>query len=271
MTLFPDPAPDLASYDVILVNTSGGKDSQVALGIVHELAAALGISDRVVAVHADLGRSEWPGVPELAQEQAEHYGVRFIKVARTQNDLLDHVRERGLWPSSTTRYCTSDHKRGPVRTVMTRLAREVRCADPERRVRILNVMGFRRDESAARAKRIPFVENGPASNKTVRQVDEWLPIHSWTEDDVWSFIRAGQVRHHWAYDAGMPRLSCCFCVLASEPALILAAQLQPDKAREHLEVEVEIGHRFRDDLSMAQIIDRAAASATPVTIPDWNA
>ena len=69
----------------------------------------------------------------------------------------------------------------------------------------------------------------------------------------------------------MPRLSCCFCVLASPAALVRAAQLMPDLAAEHLEVEVAIGHRFTHALSMAEIIDRAAASPAPVTIPDWTA
>ncbi len=54
--------PDLRPYDIILVNSSGGKDSQAML-------------------HVLVG---W------AQEQ--------------------HVRQRRLWPSSTARYCTSDHK-----------------------------------------------------------------------------------------------------------------------------------------------------------------
>lgn len=49
-------APDLASYDIILVNTSPGRDSQAALRVVAETARAAGVCERVLAVHCDLGR-----------------------------------------------------------------------------------------------------------------------------------------------------------------------------------------------------------------------
>lgn len=270
MTLFPDPVPVLTDYDVILVNTSAGKDSQAMLDLVCRLAAEAGILGRVVAVHADLGRVEWPGTPELAEAHADHYGVRFIKVARPQGDLLDHIEQRGMFPSSTTRYCTSDHKRGQIRKVMTLLADEHRAIrGPQARVRVLNCMGFRREESPARRKKQPFMPEGPASNGR-RQVDEWLPILEWQVDEVWAAIHASGVPYHPAYDAGMPRLSCCFCVLASRGALVRAAQLMPELAAEYAAVEDRIGHRFTHALSMTEIID-AAATETPVTIPDWNA
>lgn len=79
----------LENYDWIVVSTSGGKDSQTMLRRVVALAEAAGVKDRVVAVHADMGQVEWPGVPELAAEQAAHYGVRFEVVsARLWNPAL---------------------------------------------------------------------------------------------------------------------------------------------------------------------------------------
>lgn len=281
--LFDDDArPDLRSFDVILVNTSAGKDSQCMLDVVVEAARAAGVLERCVAVHADLEAMEWPGVPELAQEQAEHYGVRFIRVARPQGNLLDMVnarhdmlRARGdtttpAWPSSQARYCTSDLKRGQVRKVMTALTTEVRERDGlDRPVRILNCMGFRRQESAARAKKQPYRFDGPASTKTTREVWEWAPILDWTVEQVWARIRQAGTRHHWAYDAGMPRLSCCFCVLAGRDALIRAAQLMPELAQEYLATEVRVGHTFRQDLSMADIV-AAANRETVTTVSDWS-
>lgn len=49
-------APVLADYDVILVNTSAGKDSQAILDYLVELARAEGVRDRMVAVHL----RSWP-------------------------------------------------------------------------------------------------------------------------------------------------------------------------------------------------------------------
>lgn len=280
--------PDLANYDVILVNTSAGKDSQAMLDYLYELAVGYGVVDRLVTVHADLGKTprghdvEWPGTAELAEEQAAHYGLRFIKVARPQGGLLQQIQARGMWPSSAARYCTSDQKRGQVRKVMTQLAAEQRAPGERahgRRARILNCLGLRREESPARRKKQELVidELGPngkyrgASNLTKRQVDEWLPIVDWTEAEVWERIRSAGTRHHPAYDLGMPRLSCSLCVLASRPALVRAAQLRPELADEYVDTEVAMGHTFTATFSIADIVAEAAATETPVTIPNWNA
>jgi 3'-phosphoadenosine 5'-phosphosulfate sulfotransferase (PAPS reductase)/FAD synthetase len=105
------PAPDLAVYDVVLVNSSAGKDSQAALDVTVAAADKAGVRDRVVVVHADLGRVEWPGTRELAQEHAEHYGLRFEAVAnRNWPDLLARIEIRGRWPDAANRYCTSEFR-----------------------------------------------------------------------------------------------------------------------------------------------------------------
>src|SRR5262249_35559558 len=157
-------------------------------------------------VHADLGRVEWPGTRVLAEEQARHYGLAFQVVRRPQGDLLDHIARRGRFPSPTVRYCTSNHKRGPVMTLFTRLAQRTR-QQGSAVCRILNCLGLRAEESPARAQRPALAPNALASNGR-RWVDDWLPLHAWTAAQVWARIRASGVRHHPAYDLGMPRLSC---------------------------------------------------------------
>jgi 3'-phosphoadenosine 5'-phosphosulfate sulfotransferase (PAPS reductase)/FAD synthetase len=261
-------APHLPSYDVIVINSSAGKDSQAMLDYVVEQADAAGVDrSRLVVFHADLGRVEWDGTADLAAEHAAHYRLRFEKIARPQGDLLDQIEQRGMFPDAARRYCTSDHKRGQGRKLLTQLVAERHDGHP---VRVLNCMGFRREESPARAKKEPFRRDESASNGR-RHVDEWLPILDWTVDDVWERIRQAGTRHHWAYDAGMPRLSCSFCVLASKSALVRAAQLRPALAAEYVDLEARIGHRFRLDLSMADIVAEAEASAEPVRIEEWVA
>lgn len=234
---------DLRAYDVILVNSSAGKDSQAMLTHVVGLADAAGVRDRLVVVHCDLGRVEWKGTRELAEEQARHYGIRFEIVSRPQGDLLDQIEKRGMFPSSTARYCTSDHKRGQVATLLTKLATEHRAKGGER-VRILNCLGLRADESPARAKKVAFETDKRATNGR-RLVDVWLPIHHWTVDRVWQVIRASGVKYHYAYDLGMPRLSCCFCIFAPDAALMLAGKHNAELLTEYVRVENKIGHAFR--------------------------
>ncbi|HEX5271798.1 MAG TPA: hypothetical protein VFW33_14975 [Gemmataceae bacterium] len=106
--------PDLRAYTWIVINSSAGKDSQAMLDYVVGLADTAGVPrGRLVVAHADLGRVEWPGTRELAEEQARHYGLEFVAVSRPQGDLLDHVARRGMFPSPSVRWCTSDHLCGP--------------------------------------------------------------------------------------------------------------------------------------------------------------
>src|SRR6516225_9223288 len=96
--------PDLASYHWIVLNSSAGKDSQVMLDVVVERCDQAGVPrDRLVVAHADLGRVEWPGTRALAEEQARHYGLAFVAVSRPQGDLLDHIANRGMFPSPAAR------------------------------------------------------------------------------------------------------------------------------------------------------------------------
>lgn len=251
--------PDLASYDVILVNSSAGKDSQAMLIHVVELADAAGVERaRIVVVHADLGRVEWQGTRDLAEQQAAAYGLRFEVVRRERGDLLDQIEARGMFPSSTARYCTSDQKTSQVAKLMTRLAAEHRAAGNTGPIRILNCLGIRADESPARAKKAAFGPDSAATNGR-RIVDRWLPIFDWSTDEVWTTIRRSGLPHHPAYDAGMPRLSCVFCVLAGQKELVLAARLNPELAAEYVAVEQRIGYTFKADLSMARIVDLASA------------
>lgn len=135
----PLPAtPDLASYDVILVSTSAGKDSQETLRRAVLAADAAGVRHRVVAVHCNLAE-EWPGTAELAQRQCDHWGVR-LELVRREDTILDYTLRRhrqamgkyAPWPRPDARWCTSDFKRGPTLKVFTRLTDEVRgtCRPP---------------------------------------------------------------------------------------------------------------------------------------------
>jgi 3'-phosphoadenosine 5'-phosphosulfate sulfotransferase (PAPS reductase)/FAD synthetase len=275
----PADGPPLDGYHVILVNISGGKDSQATLDVTLAAADAAGVRDRIVVVFADLGEAdEWPGTLELAREHAENYGVRFEVVcrevtgddgARRPQGLIEHIEKRGMWPDAARRYCTSDAKRAPVYRLMTRLAAEHRDAGVEGPVRILNVMGLRAQESPGRRLLAPFSHDDRASNSR-RHVDLWLPVHGWNVTQVWDRIEQAGTRPHWVYLLGMPRLSCRFCVLASRAALVLAARIDLAGARRRAEAEDRMGHRFRLDLSMREVV-AAAEAAGPVTAAEITA
>lgn len=271
-TVTDGPTPDLTDYDLLVLNSSAGKDSQASLDVVAEAARAAGVLDRMVVVHADLGEAEWDGVPELAAEHAAHYGLRF-ELARRERDgriytILNHVSSRGMWPSAKARWCTSDFKRGPIRKVITRLVAELRDSGQVqgRPVRVLNIMGLRAEESSARSRRNPYAVNAGATNGR-RHVDDWYPIFEWPVNMVWQRIRAAGTRPHRAYAEGMSRLSCRFCILASRADLVCSARLNPELAQQYAAVEAEVGHRFRADMSMADIIAEARDSDQFALLP----
>jgi len=242
--------PALADYDFVIINTSAGKDSQTALAYVVAQADKEAFPrSRLLLAHADLGPMEWPGTAELAATQAAHYGLELARVERSQN-LLAHIQARGMWPSSTNRFCTSDHKRDQIAKLFTRLASDL--AAPGRPCRILNVMGMRAQESPARAKLAPLSRNARVSNGR-KLVDNWLPLHSWQLPDVWSSIKASGVPYHKAYDLGMPRLSCVFCIFSPPAALMLAGKQHPDLLAQYVDAEKAMGHTFRHKFSLASV------------------
>lgn len=314
---------DLRSYDWIVVSSSAGKDSQAMLDYVCELAEANAVLDRVVVVHCDLGRVEWKGTRELAERQAERYGVPCLVVWRRQGDLLDQIERMKFFPRPATRYCTSDHKRAQIYRTFTALANETTAArdgdlleqveargmwpspkqryctsDQKRaqvhrvytalanraagvhlglnrsgmpRPRILSCQGMRAEESPRRAKLLAFRPDERASTSR-KLVDNWLPIHEWTVDQVWTRVRSSRTADlvHQAYSLGMPRLSCCFCIFAPKAALMLAGKHNPELLERYVAVEKSIGHKFRVDLSLADVRDALASGEEPGEIRTWS-
>lgn len=244
-------APDLRSFRWIVVNSSGGKDSQTALRAVVLACDAAGVDrSRIVVSHQCLGRMEWAGTLELVREQAAFYGLR-VEVSSYRNregaglSLLDYVRLRKRWPDSQNRYCTSEFKRGPGGRVIVKLFRE--CAG-----RVLNCYGFRAEESPARSKKAVYALNARFSSGA-RECWDWLPIHSMKETAVWADIRESGVPFHPAYKAGMPRLSCVFCIFAPRAALLIAGKANPALLDEYCAVELETGHTFQNGLSLVSV------------------
>jgi 3'-phosphoadenosine 5'-phosphosulfate sulfotransferase (PAPS reductase)/FAD synthetase len=239
-----DNVIDLTSYDLIVINTSGGKDSSALMANVIERAEAQGVRDRVVLVHAVLAE-EWGGTLELVERHAAQYDLPLY-LAHANRSLLAAVEKRGMWPSRNARYCTSDHKRGPIEVVIRRLSKE-RGAK-----RVLNCLGIRSAESPARAKKKPF-ETNKRITIAARQVDTWYPIFDWSVKDVWAAIAKASIEIHPAYKLGMPRLSCMFCVFAPKAALMLAGRENPVLLQQYVDLEKKIGHSFTKNLSIAAV------------------
>lgn len=216
---------------LFVVNHSAGKDSQAMFLHLLELDIP---ARQLLVIHADLGEVEWPGNVEHITDTI---GDTPLIIARARKTLFEMVEHRGRWPSPSQRQCTSDLKRGPIQREIRRFLK----AHPEFGGMIVNCMGMRAQESAARAKKAPL-RFSDANSKAGRTWYDWLPIHDWTEEEVFARIaRAGQ-RPHWAYAKGMSRLSCRFCIMASSCDLRTSARLNPELYRKYVAMEKRLNH-----------------------------
>ncbi len=109
----------------IVVSISGGKDSQAMLAAVAQAHHERGWKAAIFAIHADLGRAEWPQSLAHCQKQCDELGIFLKVVRRPQGDLVQEIQDRqakltgtgrSAWPTATQRYCTSDQKRGQIET-----------------------------------------------------------------------------------------------------------------------------------------------------------
>jgi len=273
--------PDLRTFDRIIVSISAGKDSQAQLDLVYDYCVALGLTDRLLVAHADLGYIEWPGTLELAAEHAAHYGLRFEVVERRAvvskrgnrisnflewvADRRDTLDQRGdstrAWPQTGTCNGTSDFKTAQVARLATALAEEVRAAEgSNRQVRVLDCVGLTKDESDGRRKSLCACEekyDGQcikiARDSSSCQLTKWYPIADWTVAQVWARVAQAGTRYHYCYDLGMSRCSCCFCICAAEPDLQIAAEHNVALGEEYLALEEKVGS-FKSAKTLASII-----------------
>lgn len=223
----------IARGALFVVNHSAGKDSQAMFSIIKDLVPA----EQIVAMHAILDGVEWDGVIEHIQATIGDTPLIFAKSVKTFWQMVEH---RKMFPSPSNRQCTSDLKRGPLERELRRYLKE----NPRFGGLIVNCMGMRAQESPGRKKLAPF-QHDEGNSKAGREWYEWLPIHALTTEQVFETIKAAGQEPHWAYGKGMSRLSCQFCIMASDDDLKTAARLAPEQYQRYAHAERRLGFTLR--------------------------
>ena len=243
---------------LVAINSLGGKDSQAMTILLSRIAPP----DQLLAVHAPLGEVEWPGTIEHIQNTIPPGVPLILAPVASGKTLLERVEERGMWPSKSARWCTSNAKRGPIERELRRYLK----AHPRFEGRLVNALGLRHDESPDRARRIPWRRNERMS-VAGREVFDWLPVFDLTTEDVFRIIvEAGQSPHP-VYSFGLSRCSCSFCIFASRSDLRRTAELRPNLYRKYAQLERRIGHTLsptRQYLPNLTGIPVETAAATPL-------
>jgi 3'-phosphoadenosine 5'-phosphosulfate sulfotransferase (PAPS reductase)/FAD synthetase len=216
---------------------------------------------------------------------------------------IDKVLRCPHWPSAANRYCTSHQKTNQIDKVLRSpwpTATQRYCTADQKRDQIIkehrpfplviSAMGIRAEESASRRKKsvvtvasritaaalqaLSPAEALAAQRPGQRLAMDWLPIHGWSEDEVWqacgsslsevnerrALYRADCVEQaledwpaHPAYVFGNQRLSCALCVLASRNDIAVGACHNPELLAQYVAMERESGFTFRKDLSLAAL------------------
>lgn len=257
--------PSLDYWDLIIVNSSGGKDSLAILDMIAKMARAQGVTGRVRVVHADLGEAEHEGVTDLVRRQAAAVGLPVDILEPSEGGVkkylferfrkrAEQMAERGQtgkgFPGFGTRYCTSEFKTSEVSKWFKRyLTEQFGGGDLlkkyGRRARVLNILGMRAEESADRAKVKGLAQENETKTRWVE--DRWLPIQGWSESEVWEAIKESGLEYHPAYEAGFKRLSCRLCPLASREDVALASLVYPETTQRIIDIEDQTGALFHQE------------------------
>lgn len=275
-----DVAPDLGSYDHIIVGWSGGKDS---------LACILDLIERGVDMtkvelwHHDVdGREgsslmDWPVTPSYCRKVAEHLNLPlwfswkqggFEGEMNRDNQATaptsfeapngDVVTVGGTGPKGTRLKFPQVSADLSVRWCSAYLKIDI-CAkaiNNQKRFdgkRTLVVTGERAEESPARAKYKMLEPH--KSNAKKRTVDQWRPIKWWTEQEVWSIMKRHGIVAHPAYFLGWGRLSCATCIFGNPDQWASAFAIMPEKVARIMDYEEERGTTIQRHRSVREMVE----------------
>lgn len=183
---------------------SCGKDSEVIL----ELAKMAGIDYRAIYKVTTI---DPPGTIKHATEKG-------VELVRPKESFFQLIRRKGL-PSRTIRFCCQELK--------------------EYKILDYAVVGIRAEESAKRKE----LYQEPTQCRIYQnkdEVEQYLPILNWTNQDVADFIEERGIKcHPLYYDENgrfdvTRRLGCMCCPLASKRKRIIEFQKHPIMVRQYI-------------------------------------
>jgi len=300
--------PDLASYDRVLVATSGGKDSLASMLAL--LEAKVPLSRMELHHHEVDGRGpafmDWPSTAGYCAAIARAFGIPILYSWREGGLLREMLRDGqptapmrfelpgagigttgGGGPPGTrlhfpqvsadlnVRWCSPVAKIGPMDAL-------IRGQDRFLGRRTLVVTGERAAESTARGRYAVFEPHRTdtrAGTRRRRHVDHFRPVHGWDEAAVWDILRRHGVVPAPAYRLGWSRLSCLICIFASPAVWATVRVIAPDWFARIAAYERRFGSTIQRGRSIVEQADRgrpfAAARRPPpqaqrAPLPGWD-
>jgi 3'-phosphoadenosine 5'-phosphosulfate sulfotransferase (PAPS reductase)/FAD synthetase len=255
LSLTPEIIDLVDAGAVIAFGISGGKDSStMVLEVTKWLDERGHPEDKRVCYHADLGIIDWPQTPEYVRMQANLAGAPLRIVRRTRGDMVEKWEQRWAanveryetlrcvkiispWSSAQWRFCTSELKVAPI---VSDLKREFPGE------KILNLTGIRKEESSGRAK-APTIKEMPKLRVKTKGTQgwQWNPILDYSFDDVMAVHKETGTKLHPAYtEYGSARLSCAYCILATNGDHLAALACEGNHPSYNKLIDLEIRSSF---------------------------
>lgn len=201
-----------------VVSCSGGKDSAAAALHLRELGIPFDL------VFLDTG---W--------EAAETYtyirgpltaALGPITEIRGELQMEQLIEKKGMFPSRVRRYCTEELKVFPmVKYLRARL---------DAGEQLVNVIGIRHEESAARAHALEWETSGTFG------CDVWAPLVRWTLADVVAIHQRHGLAPNPLYLKGASRVGCWPCIFARKDELRLISERDPERIARIAAIETSV-------------------------------
>lgn len=202
-----------------IITVSGGKDSTAALlYTLHDFCG--GKKENILAVFCDTGFEHETTYKYLDYLEAS-IGIQIIRLRSKKFDgFVDMVNQKGRFPSTKARFCTSELKVKPmIDFILDNIQDD-----------ILVIQGIRADESTNRAKMSEYCTyfKGYFEGKFTYRKKEvlafckkyanevWRPLLSWTTQDVFDYIEKNGLERNELYNKGFGRVGCFPCIMATK-------------------------------------------------------
>lgn len=236
----PEMLP-LDAYDEVHVNVSGGADSVATV-----LVALHGYKipkEKIKLVHMRVDGNpksgqrplfDWPQTDGFLEYLSKTLDIPLV-VIWDELGLEGRIRERGMFPSSQCRFCTSYLKRD----VYSKWVRQFN------NINILLLTGERSEESTERAEKPIFKYHSAHATSQKNRLVHWLkPIKAMLKTEVRQLCKDYGIDLHPCYQ-WVSRCSCKFCIFNTSSEMSRTSQLFPDDWAYLKQMEQELGHTMK--------------------------
>ncbi|SHJ75415.1 Phosphoadenosine phosphosulfate reductase family protein [Hymenobacter daecheongensis DSM 21074] len=315
----PSEPDDVLSYDRYVVFFSGGKDSVAsALELLERGVPAHKIElwHHIVDGREGSTLMDWPCTNDYCRAFAEAFGMHIYfswKHGGFEREMLRHNSRtapisfevptsagteistvggtggkestRRLFPQVSAdlsvRWCSSYTK---IHVAQAALRNQARFEQ----ARTLLVSGERAEESPNRARYTAFAPDATDarnSPRLARHMDRWMPIHQWSEVQVWDLMRKYSVNPHPAYRLGWSRCSCAGCIFNGADEFATLRRINAQQFGQMTTHETDFGRTIKRATTLDTLADQgkpfpvkasdvaAALSETwyePIILSDWE-